>query len=427
MSCELQIRTVDELPTTFEDVTKFAILSAEKLKSVRAEISAVKRLGLAREVLEQKVAEAQKIAELKTYAEMRIGELTAAMPTAHGNRFTDKSRNTAQAVTLQTIVEATESEYETESRNSAQTETLQKATKAKQDEEIKVQPTLNFENTPTTKAEALDKAGIRQQVASEFERMNQHKDVVERVLAEKREAGDIASRADILKAISEKQKEERKAERAERKQYEQPKGIPDTCKLYVDDIRSGLTQIPDNSVDFIITDPPYMREYLDLYKALSAVGGRVLKEGGSMLVMCGQSYLPDVMKNLSICMDYHWTLSYLTPGGQSPSLWQKRTNTFWKPILWFTNGEYKGDYIGDVIKTDANDNDKRFHEWGQNIGGFKQIIEKFTYPKQVILDPFLGGGTTGVAACMMDRQFIGVDIDDESVRTSRERIMEILK
>ena len=75
-----------ELPVKFDDVASFAIIAQEKLKSVRAEISAIQRLGLAQDVLKQKIQEAQQIAEVKTRAEMRLGELTAAMPKATGTR-----------------------------------------------------------------------------------------------------------------------------------------------------------------------------------------------------------------------------------------------------------------------------------------------------------------------------------------------------
>jgi ParB-like chromosome segregation protein Spo0J len=196
-------------------------------------------------------------------------------------------------------------------------------------------------------------------------------------------------------------------------------------KLINADIRDGLSEIPDNSVDFIITDPPYPREYIPLYGHLSALAARVLKDGGSALVMCGQSYLPQVMNELCKELAYHWTLCYLTPGGQSPSLWQKRTNTFWKPIIWLTKGEYKGDYIGDKISSPVNDNDKVHHKWGQSAGGFTEIVEKFTNPGQTVLDPFLGGGTTGIVCVTMKRDFIGVDIDPKCVETTRQRLMEI--
>jgi len=215
----------------------------------------------------------------------------------------------------------------------------------------------------------------------------------------------------------------RREAKSERKAYIPPAALPDTCRLFPADIR-GHVPVDDNSVDFIITDPPYPKEYISLYGYLSTLASRVLKPGGSLLAMCGQSYLPEVMAELQKDMTYHWCLSYLTPG-QSPQLWVKRTNTFWKPVLWFVKGEYTGDHVADVIKSPASD--KEYHEWGQSVGGFAEIIEKFTYPGQIIYDPFLGGGTTGVAAVKAAREFIGSDIEQDNVDRSRERIMEVLQ
>ncbi len=56
---DLAVRPEINLPSTFEDVASFAIIAQEKLKSVRAEINAIKRLGLAQDVLKQKTLEAQ--------------------------------------------------------------------------------------------------------------------------------------------------------------------------------------------------------------------------------------------------------------------------------------------------------------------------------------------------------------------------------
>lgn len=212
-------------------------------------------------------------------------------------------------------------------------------------------------------------------------------------------------------------------ERLERKQYELTAEMPaDTYKLFQADIQDGLADIANNSIDFIITDPPYPKEYISLYGVLSQVAARVLKEGGSLVCMCGQSYLPDVITELTKHLNYHWCMCYLTPG-QTPQLWQKRTNTFWKPLIWLVKGEYKGDWIGnDVMESPAND--KRFHEWGQSIGGMLDIVKRFTDPNQIILDPFVGGGTTGVTAVISGRKFIGSDIEESNLITTENRIKE---
>ena len=212
--------------------------------------------------------------------------------------------------------------------------------------------------------------------------------------------------------------------KAERKAYELSKEMPeDVCRLFVADIRDGLKEIEDDSVDFLITDPPYPREYIPLYEDLSLVASRVLKPGGSLIVMIGQSYMPEVIELLGRYMSYYWVMPYLTPGGGAPLLYQKRVNTFWKPVLWYVKGEYKGDYISDVLK--SPERDKSLHEWGQSLGGFLDIVERLTNPGDVILDPFLGGGTTGAAAVSMGRKFIGVDIESKNVEISRERIQEV--
>lgn len=212
--------------------------------------------------------------------------------------------------------------------------------------------------------------------------------------------------------------------KAERKSYELDDVMPeDMCRLFTADIRNSLKEIDDETVDFIITDPPYPREYIPLYGDLSLLASRVLKTGGSLIVMIGQSYMPEVINELGRYMSYYWIMPYMTPGGGAPLLYQKRVNTFWKPVLWYVKGEYKGDYIGDILK--SPESDKRFHEWGQSLGGMLDIVERLSNPGDVILDPFLGGGTTGAAAVSMGRKFIGTDIKPENIEISRARIQEV--
>jgi len=181
-------------------------------------------------------------------------------------------------------------------------------------------------------------------------------------------------------------------------------------------------QVEPASIDAIITDPPYPFEYLSLYKILAEAATVLLKPFGSLLVMVGQSYLPEVLALMSPIIRYHWTLAYLTPGGQAVQLWQRKVNTFWKPVLWFVNGVYPGPWVGDVTRSAVNDNDKRFHDWGQSESGMADLVERFTLPGQTVLDPFCGAGTTGVVAVRLGRQFIGIDIDQEAIALASGRL-----
>ncbi|KKN05227.1 hypothetical protein LCGC14_1089440 [marine sediment metagenome] len=196
-------------------------------------------------------------------------------------------------------------------------------------------------------------------------------------------------------------------------------------ELIVAGIEGIADQIQPDSVDAIITDPPYNEESLPVYDSLSAVACYSLRPGGSCFVMTGQSYLPEVITRLGKHLRYHWAIAYLTPGGQAVQLWQRQVNTFWKPVLWFTKGEYDGQWTGDVVKSDVNDNDKRFHEWGQSESGMASLIEKFTEPDDLVFDPFLGGGTTAVAALARGRKFIGSDKEQDSIDTTLRRLEQM--
>lgn len=80
------VNTSTQLPDTLEDLSKFVLIGREKLVAVRAEIRAIQKVHLAREVYEQKLSEAQDIAEAVIDAEVRVGELTMAIETAQGER-----------------------------------------------------------------------------------------------------------------------------------------------------------------------------------------------------------------------------------------------------------------------------------------------------------------------------------------------------
>lgn len=195
-------------------------------------------------------------------------------------------------------------------------------------------------------------------------------------------------------------------------------------RLAVAEIANAADHVEPGTVDWIVTDPPYPKKHLDTFEHLSRFAAHALRPGGSALVMSGQTYLPDVIAKLATHLSYWWTVAYLTPGGQAVQLWPRKVNTFWKPVLWFVKGSYDGDWIGDVARSAVNDNDKRFHDWGQSESGMADLIERFTLPGEVICDPFVGGGTTGDVAVRLGRRFIGLDSDPAAIQTTAGRLAE---
>jgi len=167
--------------------------------------------------------------------------------------------------------------------------------------------------------------------------------------------------------------------------------------------------------DAIITDPPYPEEYLPVFSELS----KAAKNVPLVAVMVGQSYLPEVLRRLTEYLYYRWTLAYLTPGGQSVQQWSAKINCFWKPVLLFGKAAA---WVGDVARSDVNDNDKTHHHWGQSESGMADLIERLTLPGQLVCDPFVGGGSTAVAALALNRRFVGCDIDSKAVDETLLRV-----
>jgi len=175
----------------------------------------------------------------------------------------------------------------------------------------------------------------------------------------------------------------------------------------------------DKQYDFIITDPPYPKEFLPYYGLLAMRAKEWLKPGGLLIAMAGQSYLDEIYKMMSAYLEYYWTAAYLTPGQPTP-LRQRNVNTTWKPLLIYSNGTYTGKIFGDVFKSDGNDKD--FHKWGQSISGMYSIISGICLAGQSILDPFCGAGTTGIAALQHGCLFDGVEIDEANCNIAKSRL-----
>ena len=260
-------------------------------------------------------------------------------------------------------------------------------------------------------------AGVSHDTITKAEYVASHGDEATK---QKLRRGDTTINAEYRRLRKAQQKQQRAQRKAAR-----PAPDGERYRLITADIAQAVDYIEPTSVDWIITDPPYPKQYLDLYDQLAALADHALKPGGSMVAMVGQSYLPQIIERLSATLTYHWTLAYLTPGGQASQLWSRRVNTFWKPLLWFTKGEYEGEWIGDVCRSDAND--KRFHHWGQSEGGMADVIDRLTDPGELILDPFLGAGTTGAVAVRMGRRFIGIDVDPDCVSTAEERLSLVME
>ncbi len=135
------------------------IVAQEKVKAVKAEIRAIQKLDLAKEVYAQKMEEQRRLQEVILLAYQRMGEITREMPTAQGAR-TDVELNRVSATKLE-----------------------------------------------KPKKQAIQDLGFSKDQVSRMERMAAHPDIVEAVIAESQAGQTEATQGEVLRRIKEREQE----------------------------------------------------------------------------------------------------------------------------------------------------------------------------------------------------------------------------
>jgi hypothetical protein len=173
------------------------------------------------------------------------------------------------------------------------------------------------------------------------------------------------------------------------------------------DFREVLADLESGGTSLVLTDPPYAEDAIPLYRDLSAFAAEKLCDGGSLVCFTGQGTMPAALEALSSNLRYWWTLALEHRGGgqQLPGKWVRIK---WKPILWFVKGGRRDKtYIHDMIR--GVKPDKELHEWAQGVDEVRPLIEGLTSPDELVVDPFAGSGSFGLAAQKIGRRFMGAD------------------
>jgi ParB-like chromosome segregation protein Spo0J len=208
--------------------------------------------------------------------------------------------------------------------------------------------------------------------------------------------------------------------------------------IYGDFVKQSQKEIADSSVDLILTDPPYGREYLPLYEELAKSAKRVLKPGGSLVFYVGHIILDEVISifkefssitsntNNNQGLKYFWILA-VKHSGHHTKIHPRYVFAEWKPLLWYVKGERVNDLvisntIGDYIESAPPS--KIEHEWQQSTIEAEYIIKNLTLENQTVLDPMMGSGTTGIASLNLGRKFIGIEKKPETFEIAKIRILQ---
>lgn len=218
------------------------------------------------------------------------------------------------------------------------------------------------------------------------------------------------------------------------------------------DCLEGLKEIPDNSVDLVITDPPYFlsmghagdrdnarkimgtsnRTFNDLaiakpfYAQLFREFRRVLKEDGSFYFFTDWRgyafYFPIINAELPV---------------RNLIVWDKKSGpgsyySFAHELIIFGTAAPKLKNKGgtNVLRMAAfcsgakTTNGEKVHPTQKPVELIQKFIEDSTDPGAVVLDTFMGSGTTAVACMRTGRHFIGFELDEKYHAIALERIAQ---
>lgn len=187
------------------------------------------------------------------------------------------------------------------------------------------------------------------------------------------------------------------------------------------DFRKRLADLPDGSVDLIVTDPPYPYEDIMLWTDLAKEAKRLLGKRGILFAMSGQMFLPEVMGRLEAHLRYGWTFNYRMSEGSQSRIMGRHIIQTWKPLLAYTVGKWpSGEWGKDEVISTARSKER--YEWEQQEGPMQELMHRFSPDGGLIVDPFLGVGTYAVDAKAVGRRFIGVEMDEGRFNESIKRL-----
>ena len=180
-------------------------------------------------------------------------------------------------------------------------------------------------------------------------------------------------------------------------------------------IEQSQKEIADSSIDLIFTDPPYSQEFLYLYEDLARLAVRVLKPGGSLVTYVGNISLTEIIKifdSQQPGLKFWWQFVVKHNGGHQ-RIHARNVFARYKSLLWYVKGEKPNELvisnnIGDFIESSPPS--KILHDWEQSPIEPEYVIKNLTLENHnMVLDPMMGLGTTGVASILLNRKFIGIE------------------
>ena len=185
--------------------------------------------------------------------------------------------------------------------------------------------------------------------------------------------------------------------------------------------------IPDESIDLVFTDPPYLKEFLYTYDYMAEYCPRIMKQGASLITIAAHYAIPQITSYFKNKLKYRWIFCMNQFNG-SHSRMAMGIEVMWKPMLWYVKGSYPSGrgFLRDGIEiTGKAGQKKKLHKWEQDESWATYYISKLTKEGDTVLDPYCGSGTVPVVCKKLNRNYIGIDINPEYVEITNNRLNSI--
>jgi hypothetical protein len=206
--------------------------------------------------------------------------------------------------------------------------------------------------------------------------------------------------------------------------------LPEDFKLHALDFRKLGNRIAPDSVQLLLTDPPWLSEYEELRRPFAETVFRILKPGGFACVYSGHFHLKEFLDVLCEAgLTYQWLIACTNEDSMGAIRSSGSILTLWRPVLLLQKpgGKTKTPRIlRDLIRSPAAE--KGRHEWAQPLDEAIQFVKTLTDPGDLIADLFLCSGTVPAAVATVGegRRFAGTEIDGDLVKAARRRVREVL-
>jgi site-specific DNA-methyltransferase (adenine-specific) len=211
-------------------------------------------------------------------------------------------------------------------------------------------------------------------------------------------------------------------------------------KIYCMDCLEGLKKIPDNSIDLIVTDPPYNlkkdfenddlteEEFINFLTPILNECSRVIKPKHSVIIFF------DYGKKLPLffkCL-FNSTLNFQKGGVlykpndcSMPHNRTLRTSEAFFICSKTLELNHEGDsYIHDCLIQNHKRKEKWYHPTAKAKKPILDIVLSHSLKNEIVLDCFMGSGTTALACKQLNRNFIGFEISPEYCKIAEKRLAQ---